>query len=261
MTDSSSPNSLKKAPLNDTDVAHYLSQHPDFLHRHRQLLTEMIIPHECGSATSLLERQITLLRNERTRLKSELSQLVQNARTNDKHYHGLRRLVLSLIESQDLGDLLDALHGHLTEDFAVEYLRIFFFVPEYPEIVQKESADFHLASVAQVFPLEEAKKLLPQWITLEKPFSGRLSFADKKVLFGEENAPLIDSAAVCPLAYGNPVGLLALGSQDASRYGAKTDTLFLSYLGEVLNRLLPQRLPKNLLPRSEDSDHSSLRPR
>lgn len=262
LSDSNAPSpssySEREAPLREAEVAAYLNKHPDFLSRHRKLLTDMLIPHECGSATSLLERQIYLLRNERTRLQKELTQLIQNARANDKQYHGLRRLVLSLIEAQDLGDLLDALHGHLTEDFGVEYLKILFFMPD---VSKKSAADYHLASVAEVISIEGAQAALPQWMSLEKPFSGRLSFSDKKVLFGEEIAPIIDSAAVCPLAFGNPVGLLAMGSQDAARYGAKTDTLFLSYLGEVLNRLLPQILPDDLLPKSEDSDYSSLRPK
>ena len=56
-------------------------------------------------------------------------------------------------------------------------------------------------------------------------------------LFGEEDSSGIGSAAV--VALNQQQGILAIGSQDPQHYKSSLGTLFLSYIAEVLTRVLP----------------------
>jgi len=42
--------------------------------------------------------------------------------------------------------------------------------------------------------------------------------------------------------FGNPLGVLAIASTDANYFRSSMGTLFLGYIAEVLNRLLPKHL-------------------
>ncbi|MCF8005409.1 MAG: DUF484 family protein, partial [Chromatiaceae bacterium] len=48
--------------VSDETVAAWLMRHPDFLLRHRDVLAKLNVPHGSGGATSLIERQVTVLR-------------------------------------------------------------------------------------------------------------------------------------------------------------------------------------------------------
>jgi hypothetical protein len=60
-------------------------------------------------------------------------------------------------------------------------------------------------------------------------------------LFPDHNRQ-VGSAAVVPLVYGNPLGVIAIASTDANYFRSSMGTLFLGYIAEVLNRLLPKHI-------------------
>ena len=45
-----------------------------------------------------------------------------------------------------------------------------------------------------------------------------------------------------PLYYNELLGVLAVGHEDPEHYQAGMGTLFLTHIGEVLNRLIPRHL-------------------
>ena len=71
---------------------------------------------------------------------------------------------------------------------------------------------------------------------------GTLRPAENAFLFGKQ-ADQIASAAVVPLA--DQIGILAVGSSDPNHYRSSLGTLFLSYIGEILERVLPRLLEKH----------------
>ena len=67
----------------DTWVAAYLQQHPDFFLRRPDILSNLSIPHETGEAVSLIEHQIKVLRKQTDNYRKQLEELVAVAREND----------------------------------------------------------------------------------------------------------------------------------------------------------------------------------
>src|SRR5690606_7331696 len=114
MTDKKSPTLAD--PLDPEQVADYLRHHPEFFVDHQELLGDLFLPHESGPAVSLVERQVSILRERNIDMRNRLSKLLDNARENDKLFDKTKRLVLSLLEGQDLGDIVDALHYSFDKD-------------------------------------------------------------------------------------------------------------------------------------------------
>lgn len=65
-------------------VVAYLRAHPTFFAEHDELLVEQRIPHQRGDSVSLVERQLTLLRDRNIEMRHRLSQLMDVARDNDR---------------------------------------------------------------------------------------------------------------------------------------------------------------------------------
>jgi uncharacterized protein len=59
-------------------------------------------------------------------------------------------------------------------------------------------------------------------------------------LFGREQGEQIGSTAVVALIHQGLHGVLAIGSRDPQYYKSSVGTLFLSYIAEVLARVLPR---------------------
>ena len=69
--------------LDENTVAAYLRAHPDFLARYPELLETLELQHASGSAISLIERQVEILRGRSQRLEDRLSNLLEAARDNE----------------------------------------------------------------------------------------------------------------------------------------------------------------------------------
>ncbi len=90
--------------------------------------------------------------------------------------------------------------------------------------------------------LTSARENIGRIIGSGKTICGDLPKNEIAFLF-PNHAKDIGSAAVVPLIHGNCFGLLAVGNNDPHYYRSSMGTLFLSYIGEALNRLLPDYLP------------------
>ncbi len=103
----------------------YLLAHPDFLVQDPELLQELTLPHlGVGSASSLLERQIQRLREEREQLQRCVDHLLSQARRHTELAHHLSRFAVELLTAQDRDACLQALRRSLRDDFAVESLAL-----------------------------------------------------------------------------------------------------------------------------------------
>ena len=94
--------------LNDELVREYLVDNADFLQRNPDLLDHLHVSHASGSAVSLVEKQVSVLRERNVEMRRRLTTLTGNARENDKLYENTRRLVLGLLEAQALTTLCSA---------------------------------------------------------------------------------------------------------------------------------------------------------
>ncbi|GGB97480.1 hypothetical protein GCM10011352_24510 [Marinobacterium zhoushanense] len=215
--------------LSAQQVADYLGRHPDFFSDHVQLLEKLYVPHQRGSAVSLVERQTSLLRSRNEQLHGRLSELIEAARYNDGQFEKTKRMVLGLLESETLDDVAVAVEESLCRDFYGDETVLVLFSEQ--ELGCNGLRVLSRGECSIVQPL----------IDTNLPSCGRLSEAMNRFLF-QDAAVRVQSSAVVPLVKGETLGLLAIGSYDPNYFQSSQGTLFLSYVGEVLSRILARLL-------------------
>ena len=118
-SDESASESLEAAA-----VAAYLEAHPDFFVEHEELLPALRIPHQRGDTVSLVERQMTILRDRNIEMRHRLSQLMDVARDNDRLFDKTRRLILALMDASSLEDVVISVEDSLRQDFQVPFVSL-----------------------------------------------------------------------------------------------------------------------------------------
>ncbi len=215
----------------ERQIADYLAEHPEFFERHADLFRQLPIPHACGSAVSLIERQRDLLRTQNAQLRTRLQELVQVARDNDCLSRRMQRLNLVLIEARRLDELLLGVRGVLREEFAADFTALRLALP-------LAGADLAEPDLLGPAALDALRPLLQNG----KPWCGRLSLVRARGLF-DEAAAEVASTALVPLSGGTDwQGVLAIGSRQAERFGPAMGTVFLSRIGELVSHALDLHL-------------------
>lgn len=228
--------------LSHEEVEMFMRDHPDFFMSRDGLLSELNLPHESGSAISLVERQVSVLRDRSRDLRKRLSHLLETARENDRLFHKTQDLVLGLLEAKSLDEVCTTVQSSLRDAYQVDTNSLILF----------GTAEKFGSVNAHVVSFEAAVEKVGVMIQTNKATCGALRESEMAFLFPDsfrEGKPRsVGSAAVAPLQfYGGGThgtfGLLAIGSYDPDRYRSSMGTLFLSYIAEVLNRVLPRHLP------------------
>jgi uncharacterized protein YigA (DUF484 family) len=213
--------------LTDEEVRNYLKSNNDFFQRHADMLDHLHISHSSGSAVSLVEKQVSVLRERNMEMRKRLNNLTGNARDNDRLYDLTRNLVLELLEANSLDALCASFTRSMAEDFDVEHASIILFGDP-----AKSTQHCRLESV------DSARIEIGALIKVKNSVCGPLRKDELGYLFPA--AGEVGSAAVMPLHLGTDLGVIAVGNSDANHYTSSMGTLFLSHLADVLVRLLPR---------------------
>lgn len=216
----------KSREITAEDVQAYLQDHPEFFLERDDLLAELTLPHQSGDAISLLERQVAVLRDRNMEMRQRLKNLIGVARDNDQLFERTRTLVLAMLEAGDIRTLVATVETQLREQFGADECRLTLF----------DSAGIADAAV-EVAALAAAKEAVGGIISNRRAVCGALRAAELDFLFGNA-ADGVASAAVSPLTEAEPIGVLAIGSTDPQRYRSSMGTIFLSYVSEVLVRVV-----------------------
>lgn len=217
--------------MEEDEIRDFLVQNPDYFQKNPELLSLLHIPHASGAAVSLVERQVSVLRERNVDLRHRLRDLGGNARDNDRLFADTRSMVLSLLGAGTLGELEQALLSMLRDTFDVELASLILFT--------------------EAFPGHGSGVRAPQDPTLAR-FNSLLGGAGAGCgpLRSEEFSflfPGADSVGSAALALidnqGQGLGVLAVGSSDSGHYGRDMGTLFLEFTAEVLARVLPRLGP------------------
>jgi uncharacterized protein YigA (DUF484 family) len=213
--------------LNDESVREYLKQHQDFFERHPDMLDHLHISHSSGSAVSLVEKQVSVLRERNMEMRKRLNTLTNHARDNDSLYLHTRSLVVALLEASSIDELAAAFTGAMSADFGVEHTSFIVFGD--PQ---------HSSKTSRIESHDSAAIEIGSLLKNRKATCGVLRKPELSYLFpGSEG---IGSAAVMPLVAQTELGVIAVGSSDANYYTSSMGTLFLDHIAEVLVRLLPR---------------------
>jgi len=214
-------------------IADYLRAHPDFFSRHPEVTARLEIPHACGDAVSLVEHQVTVLRDQNRQVRRRLQDLVNNARDNEELSHRLQRLTLALVDCRDLGEVFSTLYEALRESFEADKVAMRLFAGPRDE-VYADFAEFLGAD-------EAARRIFENVLKANNPVCGRLKQAQLELLFGDE-AGGIGSGALMPLGVVERFGMLVIGSRDETRFHPGMGTSFLRQLGEIASHVIRPHL-------------------
>lgn len=225
-------NTSAASGLSDEAVRDFLTANGDFLQRHPDLLDNLHISHASGSAISLVEKQVSVLRERNVEMRHRLKALTSTARENDKLFEETRALVVKLLEAASVNELYRSFMDSMHKGFGAEYASMILFTEAEP------GAEYRVDS------LESARDAIGPLLNGRKPVCGALRKEEFDYLFAHADNPRPisqgGSAAIMPLTDGSQLGLIAVGSADAARYHSGMGTLFLSHIAEVILRLLPR---------------------
>lgn len=214
----------------DDAVVAYLCAHPGFLRRHPEVLDVLEVSQGVHGAVSLLERQVERLREQNTRLRRHIGQLIEAARRNEDLGNSLHELALALLEAEDAEDVVAMAHEHLRSRCALSAMGLRIWSRHVPA-----------PECSFTMPESEGRQ---RFETLLR--AGRVLFPDVRnaavqaLLEGAEAS----SVVLVPVADGHWCGLLALGSEDPNRFREGMGTLFVSQLGALILRALRVRIEK-----------------
>jgi uncharacterized protein YigA (DUF484 family) len=210
----------------DSSIAEYLKGHPDFFERHPLLLLSLKLPHRTGGAAiSLVERQVSVLRQRNAQLERQFKDLVAVAKQNDALVEKIHQLSLKLMRAPSLPVRLEQLETSLREDFGAERAVLVLFSGA-PATAVREGFVKRLAQDdADVRPFAA-------FVRAGKPRCGPLRDRQKHVF--DRDADLVSSAAFVPLGSGASIGFLIIGSRDADHFHPGKRVDFLARLGELL---------------------------
>ena len=202
--------------LDPKDVEAFLKANPNFLQDRPGLLAMLNLPHGGEGAVSLVERQVSVLRERNINSRQKIAELSDIGRENDRLLEATRRTILALLSAEDREALSEAWVDQLQQSFQA----------------QMGALIWACNTEGNSDPLTVATRLIRQGDS----FSGILRPEEMAQLFGTE--PTEGSAALALVRRGDEViGALAVGSQDAQRYRPEDGTLFLDYLAEVIGQL------------------------
>jgi uncharacterized protein len=211
--------------LSEQTVAEYLRRHPEFFMRNESLLTKVRIPHRSGSAVSLIERQLSVMRDENQQLQRQLENLIAAAKRNEILLQQIQRTVNALLSTENIEDFFEILYEQIALNFHTDAVTVRLFSGIDRVSHRPEFEDYD----AQVFSLFE------RVLESNHPMCGRLSNAQATYLFPDYQ---IGSAVLIPLGIPEPHGILALGSADVARFFNGMSTDLLAYLGDQVSRIL-----------------------
>lgn len=217
--------------LSAQQVAEYLLEHTQFFRQHSSILAELELPHESGKAISLVEKQVSVLRERNRDTRDRLNQLMEGARDNERLFNSTQQLVLGLLEATSLDDIVHIVQSTLRDDYRVDS----------NALVLLGNPDSYNDTNVRIIPPQVAATQIGHLLETSRAVCGTFRDSELAFLFPDATQR-IGSAAIVPLRDGDVFGILAIGSFDPHYYRSSMGTVFLGYIGEVLNRIIPRYL-------------------
>lgn len=218
---------------NDLEIIRLLRENTDILHRYPDLLDVLDVPHQSGVAVSLIERQVSVLRQQKLNNENRLRELMDIARDNERLAKSRHNLAVSLLAAHDLDDVISITLAVLNDELAADYTSIKLFADD-KQLIEKSGGLF-------IDKDDTALKAFKTMLGLKNPVCGKATDEQKALLF-KQQANSIKSVAIIPLVAGADLGLIGLGADSSERFAASKATDFLSQIGELISASLAMHL-------------------
>ncbi|WP_245560659.1 DUF484 family protein [Colwellia piezophila] len=232
--ESSNMNDLQKSinseelPLTDELVVSYLQDNPEFFNRNNSLMTSLRLNDEHRGTVSLVERQQQQLRQKVHGLEDEITQLMSVANHNEQLFVLYSDLYLRLLDCQSAAELLDCLHQATTELLSLSSFKLWLIPANNPTVTHHCISTNDCAGVMQ------------NRLTNDEYYFGRLQASEQALIFSHE---CTGSVVLIKLIHDEqPIGFLAISSEDAHHFDPRMDTLLLSQFKRLVAKLLQQQL-------------------
>ncbi len=205
---------------NDLLAAHvvhdYLQDHPEFFQQYPQLLAALRLPHQQRGSVSLVERQLELQREKIQALEDDITRLMSVARQNEQIFLAFNQLQAGLYQAKNLADAELSL-----QQFTAA-------MPQVSECRLIRLTDSQTAAPHQL--------LLSRRLNADGVYLGRLNKEEQQGIFASH----IHSVALVLIRNaGQPLALLAFGSEQDDHFQPSMDKLFINHLATILAQLLP----------------------
>jgi uncharacterized protein YigA (DUF484 family) len=218
--------------LSDQAVQDYLEAHPDFFDRHSALLRQLELPHGAGGAVSLVERQVSMLRQKEIKLQRQLKELIEVARANGLLSAKIHQLTLQLLAADDLQACVAVIEEAMRSGFGADQSILIHF---------GDPTLFEDIDVGRFFRVvDRSDDMLAPFDTFLKgsgPRCGQVRDSQRDFLF-HDDAQEIGSVALVPLGNKTRIGFLAIGSADADRFHPGMSIDFLARVGDLIAEAL-----------------------
>jgi len=217
--------STKEIQNDESITIDFLRENPDILMSYPEIFAAMAIPHQSGGMTSLVERQMKMLRDENQTLKNNMDELVNIARENEELNQRFHRLALELISTDQLDDVLAMVQNQVQTFFYTDYVRFRFL----PSVIDRKSR----LKAHYIDRRSEILTTVQPWLKQRKAVCGQQEEKINQELFGANVN--IGSSAIIPLFHAGDLGLLCLGSVSETRFNKSMGTIFLEQLSELVS--------------------------
>jgi len=218
---------MQKRNMNKDDFVNFLSDNPNIFQQHPDLLELVTLSDSRGTA-SLLERQVAML-NERLReQKSQQSQFIQVARENEQISDNFTHVICQMISFTNLSEFASEFPNELRSKFEID------------EVAFKTAQ----AATRRPSDSDAYEDTIRRLLNNRAVCDNRWPSAIMNLFFSKD----INSAALVPMRIPNnkePLGILALGSQDPDRYTNDLGTAHLDRLGLMSGLCLARLLPND----------------
>tara|TARA_B100001287_G_scaffold53206_1_gene41961 strand:- start:198 stop:818 length:621 start_codon:yes stop_codon:yes gene_type:complete len=196
------------------DVELFLLDNLDFFVTRESLVSEMKFKHSQSSASSILERQITKLRDEHKNVIELLKSFIDTASINEDLFKKSKDLTLKILESDTNDNIKEIVEESFKKDFGVDECMVEFFDNKTIDKLEKGTG-----------------------LSMHKGAVHCGSFSNEKIalLFDDEK---IESLVIAVIVLKDEIGLLKLGSHDRTKYLGDEDTTFIEYIRDILEKKL-----------------------
>ena len=214
--------------LSEQAVREYLEANPDFFERNGTLLSSLSVPHAAGDAVSLVERQVSVLRQKEIKLERQLKDLIEVARANDTLAAKIHELSLQLLGAKNLDATITAIEKAMRSGFGADQSILVLF---------NDPAMFADIEAGRFFRVIErndaALKPFDTFLEGNGPRCGQVRDSQREFLFHGDSDE-IGSVALVPLGKDAQLGFLAIGSADADRFHPGMSIDFLARVGDLV---------------------------
>lgn len=213
--------------LTEDVVAQFLMDHPDFFQQYPELLGRIKVDTPERGVISLVEVQVSKLRDRIGDLEEEITQLMSLAAKNDRLFHDFANLQKQLLACENFSQAAKI----------IEQKALSLDLTAHIKIIDHSHPKYHVDKTV-------LDNFIKKFLNGHSAYLGRLRKAERDSLLAygglDHSSAELGSFAILPLGQSQPIGVMAFASRDGRHFEPSMDTLFLEQLVSVFHYLLMQ---------------------